>query len=307
MARLEERQRPGGARRHASRRAEPVVAQREFEAQPENRIVVETDKSRRGAWSRELNAFLRQGDHHYGSRVDYRSMREAWLTSGALSLVVSDASRPRALAIVDALEAALRKRRFLKSGRDERRLVVEGVELHLRLSERANRTPRPKNKRRPEDDIWQPTRENDYALSGVLQLRVLYGRISTPSIEWRLVEEEGKPLEERLNEAMALLVEVAVKARLKEARLEEQRRQWRLEWERKEEERCRREAEAARAKLLLELSDRWTHAEQLRAFISAVGEKQQVPAALASELCLEEWVEWARRQADALDPLSGKG
>jgi len=219
---------------HASRRAEPVLAQREYEAQPENRIVVEVDTARRGAWARELNASLRRGDSHYGSRVDYRGMREARLASGALSLVVSDASRKRALAIVDALESALRKRRFLKGGRDERRLVVEGVELHLRLSERADRTPRPKKKSRAEDDFWLPTRHNDYAPSGVLQLRVISGEISTPSIERRLVETPDKPLEESLNEVMALLVEVAVKAQLKEARLEEQSRQWRLEWERKE-------------------------------------------------------------------------
>lgn len=139
-------------------------------------------------------------------------MREARLASGALSLVVSDASRPRALAIVDALESALRKRRFLKGGRDESRFIVEGVELHLRLSERADRTPRPKKKRRSEDDIWLLTRENDYAPSGVLQLRVISGDISTPSIERRLVEDEEKPLEESLNEVMVLLVEVAVKS-----------------------------------------------------------------------------------------------
>src|SRR5690554_3372885 len=34
---------------HASKRAEPVVAQREFEAKPENRIVVGREKARRGA------------------------------------------------------------------------------------------------------------------------------------------------------------------------------------------------------------------------------------------------------------------
>ena len=71
-----------------------------------------------------------------------------------------------------------------------------------------------------------------------------------------------------------------MKAQLKEARLEQQRQQWRLEWERKEEERRRREAEAARAQLLIKLSERWMRAEQLRAFIAAVEEGGQVPAAL---------------------------
>ena len=288
----------------ASNRAEPVVAQREFEAQPENRIVVETDKARRGAWAREFNASLRRGDSYYGRQVDYRGMREARLESSALSLVVSDASRPRALAIVDALEPALRKRRFLKGGREESRLVVEGVELHLRLSERANRTPRPKRKRRPEDDIWLPTRENDYVPSGVLQLRVICGDISTPSVERRLVEHEEKPLEELLNHVMELLVEVAVKAQLKEARLEEQRQQWRLEWQRQDAERRRREAEAARARLLLELGDRWTRAKQLRAFIAAVEECGHLPTSLAGSLELEDWLAWARKQADSLDPLA---
>lgn len=289
---------------HASRRAEPVVAQREFEAQPENRIVVEANQARRGAWSRELNAFLRQGDRHYGSRADYRGMREARLADGVLSLAVSDACRPRALAIIDSLESALRRRRFVKGGREEEsRLVVEGVELRLRLSEKALRTPRPKTKRRPGDDSWLFERSNDYAPSGVLGIRVSSGRASYPTIERWLVESEGKPLEVSLNDVMVLLVEVAVKTQLKEARLEEQRRQQQLEWERQEAERRRREAEAARTRQLLELSERWARAEQLRAFIAAVEAGGRVPAAITEETTLPEWVAWARGEALALDPL----
>lgn len=302
---------------HASKRAEPVVAQREFEAQPENKIVVDVERARRGAWSRELNAFLRRGDSYYGSRVDYRGMREARLESGALSLVVSDAPRPRALAIVDALEAALRKRRLLKGGREERRVVVEGVELHLRLSERANRTPRPKKPRRSDDDLWLPTRGNDYAPSGVLQLRVISGDISTPSMERRLVEAPEEPLEGSLNEVMVLVVEVAVRARLKEARLAEQHRQRQVERERQEEERrrelgrleaerLRREAKAARTRQLLELSERWARAEQLRAFIAAVEAGGRMPADVTEETTLEEWVAWARCEALSMDPLRGE-
>jgi len=70
-----------------------------------------------------------------------------------------------------------------------------------------------------------------------------------------------------------------------------------------EDERRRREAEAARARLLVELSDRWTRAEQLRAFIMAVEESGRVPTTVAGELDLEEWIRWARKQADYLDPL----
>lgn len=55
---------------HASKRAEPVVAQREFEAQPENKIVVDMEKARRGAWARELNSSMRQGANRYDDGVD---------------------------------------------------------------------------------------------------------------------------------------------------------------------------------------------------------------------------------------------
>lgn len=303
---------------HASKRAEPVMAQREFEEKPENRIVVDREKPRRGAWARELNAGMRQGARRYDGGVDYRGMRNAGLENGALSLVVSDASRSRALAIVDALESALRKRKFLKGGRgDEARLEVEGIELHLRVSERANRTPRPKKPRRSEDDLWLPTRGNDYAPSGVLQLRVISGDISTPSMERRLVETPEEPLEGSLNEVMVLVVVVAVRARLKAERLAEQQRQWRLERERQEEERRlrqeqleaerqRREAEAARTRQLLELSERWARAEQLRAFIAAVEAGGRMPAAVTEEATLEEWVIWARGEALAMDPLQGE-
>lgn len=299
---------------HASKRAEPVIARRELEAKPENKIAVDLARPRRGAWARELGASLRRSDSYYGSRVDYRGMREARLADGVLSLAVSDACRPRALAIIDALEAALRRRRFVRGGREEEsRLVVEGVELRLRLSEKALRTPRPK-KRRPGDDGWLFERSNDYAPSGVLGIRVSSGPASYPTIERWLVESEGKPLEASLNDVMVLLVEVAVKTQLKEARLEEQRRQQQLEWERQEAERRReqerleaerrrREAEAARTRQLLELSERWAQAEQLRAFIAAVEAGGRVPAAITEETTLPEWVAWARGEALALDPL----
>lgn len=306
---------------HASKHAEPVVAQREFEAKPENRIVVEREKARRGAWARELNSRMRQGANRYDGGVNYRGMRSAGLANGALSLVVSDASRARALAIVDALEAALRKRKFLTRGRaEEAQLEVEGIELHLRLSERANRTPRQKErdpKRR--EDYWDSWRSNDYAPSGILQLRVIYGDISNPSIERRHVESETKPLEETLNEMMVQVVEVAVRARLKEARLKEarlaeQHGQWQLERERQKEERrrelerleaerLRREAKAARTRQLLELSERWARAEKLRTFIAAVEATGRVPAAVEEVATLEEWVAWAKGEALAIDPL----
>jgi len=301
---------------HASKRAEPVVAQREFEAQPENKIVVDIDKARRGAWAREVNSSMRQGANRYGGGVDYRGMRSAGLENGALSLVVSDACRARALAIVDALEAALRKRKFLTRGRaEEAQLEVEGIELHLRLSERANRTPRQKERnQKRREDYWDAWRSNDYAPSGILQLRVIYGDISNPSIEKRLVESEEKPLEEALNEVMVQVVEVAVRARLREARLAEERRRWQLERERQEEERrqeqerleaerLRREAKAARTRQLLELSERWARAEKLRTFIAAVEATGRVPAAVEEVATLEEWVAWAKGEALAIDPL----
>lgn len=249
----------------------------------------------------------------------YRGMRSAGLANGALSLVVSDGSRARALAIVDALEAALRKRKFLTRGRaEEAQLEVEGIKLHLRLSERANRTPRKKErdpKRR--EDYWDSWRSNDYAPSGILQLRVIYGDISNPSIERRPVEDENRPLEEALNEVMLLLVDVAVRARLKEARLAEERRLRQLEQERQEEERRRElerleakrrilEAKVAKTQQLLDLSERWARAEKLRTFIAAVEADGQVPAEVTEEATLTEWVAWARGEALAIDPLQAE-
>lgn len=303
---------------HTSKRAEPVMAQREFEQKPENRIVVDREKRRQGAWVRELNASMRLGARRYNGGVDYRGMRKLGLENGVLSLVVSDASRARALVIVDALESALRKRKLLKGGRgEEARLEVEGVGLHLRVSERANRTPGPKKQRRSEDVTWLPTRWNDYSPSGVLQLRVISGAISSPLVERRIVETPDEPLEGSLNEAMVLVVEVAVRARLKEVRLAEQRRQWQLERERQEEERRRelgrleaerrkRETEAARTRQLLELSERWARAKQLRAFIAAVEAGGRMPADVTEETTLEEWVAWAKGEALGMDPLLGE-
>jgi hypothetical protein len=117
--------------------------------------------------------------------------------------------------------------------------------------------------------------------------------------------EEGKRIEDAINDLIIRWVKEAGKARI--ARREEEE-----ECQREaEEERIRREREAerraeqSRVDRLIADADAWQKSQTLRAYIQAVEER-----AIREHGRIEEgsepdcWLKWAHRQADRLDPLT---
>ncbi len=90
--------------------------------------------------------------------------------------------------------------------------------------------------------------------------------------------------------------------RLQQERDERQRQE--TERRRIEAERQRRE-ELERRQLLERQVESWTKAQQVRAFVDELERRAQAnnkPAEPGTEL--GEWIAWARRHADRLDPLN---
>ncbi len=130
--------------------------------------------------------------------------------------------------------------------------------------------------------------------SGLLRLRLEHYFRHALRKEWN--ETEAKPLEGQLREVIIALY-IAAAALQREAEAEAVRRQREAEeqqrrWEAAEKRRNERE----RVKALLEDVESWADAQKLRSYILAVersGVRSSEP----------DWFTWARRIADALDPL----
>ncbi|MAS93127.1 MAG: hypothetical protein CMO55_08015 [Verrucomicrobiales bacterium] len=87
------------------------------------------------------------------------------------------------------------------------------------------------------------------------------------------------------------------------AAMREEQRQWEIEWERRQEARRREEEEQRRVESFLEASEKWARARQIGEFVEACEEElKRLQIDLQEQ---QDWIDWARRVAERLDPLRG--
>lgn len=89
------------------------------------------------------------------------------------------------------------------------------------------------------------------------------------------------------------------------ATLQAARKRREEEAERRRAETERLERERARGKSLEEAAARWETALRIRAFLSALKDRANPEFGVDDEY-FREWLEWAVRYADSLDPLRGE-
>jgi hypothetical protein len=136
-------------------------------------------------------------------------------------------------------------------------------------------------------------------------LNLLIDNSSGYKLRKKWADGKTSKVEDKLTDFFVGAIKVAdrkikerIEAEERERRWEEERRQW-------EEERRRRYIEEKRLEELLNQSDSWTKSQQLRNYIQAVqATATQLPNLEDFQDKLEEWVSWAERHADRLDPLS---
>ena len=116
---------------------------------------------------------------------------------------------------------------------------------------------------------------------------------------WR--DRESAPLEEQLPKCVAGMMRVALKERAERDKREkeEQAKQKRIDEVRAELRQI--EQEERRIKALEAI--RWRRAERLREYIDAVRRDAVRKTDPEDHAKLSEWIEWAERQADRIDPL----
>jgi len=283
---------------------EQLVARREFEARPENRIVVSEILDTPHPLVTATERALRRPKH--------RDLRNLPTTERrALDVSVSEASLPRALRIMDALVKALDARgmplRVTElDGKQRCCVTLQGQALAVRLVENMSRTERePTAKEREEIKKYGRTYLPDrflYQPTGTLKL----GIIGHYYDELQKVVGDGKHqrIEQCLNE---FVVKLEAEAVHRKRELEHRERQHQL-WEEQERRRHEREEkqrkEMERLKALEEEVREWKRAEGIRAYVAAVEVRTtREGSTISSDSELGQWLAWARHKADWIDPL----
>jgi hypothetical protein len=230
---------------------------------------------------------------------------------GCLDIKVGKDSLDRAFRIMDALLKALDRRGYPVSVDEEKRktkATVLGETVAFSLEEILDRSERPLTPAQEKDKARNPWRypipEYVYTPSGRLLLK-----ITDPS--WREIGRriwaDGK--KQRVEKVLNSFVIGLIKAAVAEREWRIRHEQW--ERERKEEERRRRERqrmkEAEERKLWGLFTDAicWHRSQQIRAYIQAVeGAVEKSAGKITPGSTLEQWISWALKQADRLDPLA---
>lgn len=283
---------------------EHLVARREFEARPENRILV----------SETLDAPhpLVVATERAFRKPKQRDLRNLPTTERrVLDIAVSEASLPRALRIMDALVKALDARgmplRVTElDGKQRCCVTLQGQALAVRLVENMSRTERePTAKEREEIKKYGRTYLPDrfsYQPTGTLKL----GIIGNYYDELRNVVGDGKHqrIEQCLNEFVVKLETEAVRRKRELEHRERQHRLWEEQERRRHEREERQRKEMERLKALEEEAREWKRAEEIRTYVAAVEARTKREGGdIDPDSELGQWLAWARHKADWIDPL----
>jgi hypothetical protein len=244
-----------------------------------------------------------------GAKVDDRGLKQP-RARGCLDIHVGRDSIDRAMLIMDTLVKALESRGFDISVAKEppfsTSVSVMDEVIAFALNEDLNRTEKKltaAQTKEKEKYPWMYSRqEYDYSPNGVLSLRIK----SDDSLKTRKTWSDGR--RQRLEECLNSFVGGLIKAAIAIKHLRAERERWEREWQeerrqREEAERIRREEEEKLKDLDEEVAS-WHQSQKIRSYIDAVKKWGiQKYGEIKPDSKLQQWLTWATRQADRLDPL----
>ena len=222
---------------------------------------------------------------------------------GGLDVRVTATALDRSLEVVSSVLAVLERQGFSVEISEEGatsalvngRRVLFGIEEAIRtVVTQKPRVPHPENS-------WDYDRTVRYEATGVLSLNI-HSDLWLHQLRRKWTDGKRQRVEDLIPQFVAGLMRVAVVLR---RQTEEQKK--------REEERQQREREMFKLRAQIEAEekkltqfnqwiDNWEKAERLRRFIAVYAEKTSKWAA-ERQPHYREWIEWANRQADRLDPF----
>jgi hypothetical protein len=244
-----------------------------------------------------------------GAKVDDRGLKQL-RARGCLDIRVGQDSIDRAILIMDTLVKALATRGFDISVAKElpfsTSISVMDEVIQFALNEDLNRTERKLTVAQIKDKEKHPwmysRQEYDYSPNGILSLRIK----DDDSLNTRKTWSDGR--RQRLEECLNLFVGGLIKAAIAIKHLHAERERRELQWQeerrqREESERIRREEEEKMKVLDREVAS-WQRSQQIRLYIDAVKKWGiQKYGEIKPDGKLQQWLTWATKQADRLDPL----
>jgi hypothetical protein len=211
-----------------------------------------------------------------------------------LDLRVTKACLARALRIIAVVISLLEKQGFKvvveKKEAESTSAMVYGEKIRFGLIERSRQVKPPSPK--PNGSSSYVYNSIKLEPTGILSIEVWNYYSGGPQKVWR--DRESATLEEQLPKCVAGMMRIALKERADEKARQERElvRQNRIA--KVEAELAKIHAEEKRIAILRKEATAWHRAERIRKYIAA---------AHASGARDAEWIAWAARQADRLDPL----
>lgn len=230
--------------------------------------------------------------------------------SSVLAARISRTALDRAMLLLDTLIKACRAAGMPWTITEKGTFVrCDGVELNVILRERFTKQevkPEPRPQRTVKTSRWEPNYSPAFPTFEWVGTDELTFEIDTPvngSPQRRWADTRTRRMESRLADIVQGLPIVAQGVKL----LDAERERWRLEREEEERRRTenarRAEVERQRRLRLQALVVRASQTEQIRQLCDRL-ESARSNAGEALPGHVAEWLAWARRQADLLDPIS---
>jgi len=223
---------------------------------------------------------------------------------GGLNVRVTEGTLDRALQIMSQVLCVLEKQNLSVdiSGQGNTTALIQGQHISFGIEEPIRKVVTQKPRVPNPTDRWDYDEVVTFEPSGMLALIIHSDNWDTRALRKRWSDAKIQRIEILIPDFVAGLVRMGVVLRQKE---EERKRRELEEQERAQElARLRKEIEEEEKKLeqFNKWVENWERAEQMRRFIAAYAEKTQSRAA-EEQPKYRQWVEWATRQADRLDPF----
>lgn len=211
---------------------------------------------------------------------------------GHLDIAVSKPLVPRALRIMQALLAALKKRGYAVSvtAKNETIVTVLDESMQIALIERFKQV------------VVKRTYSTgmDLEPSGRLRLRV-GGSYSNSGVE----DNPPRLIESSLNHFVAGLVRRALEAKRERAIREERERRWRIHDDDRRQRQQERESERVRLRRLRALAARWARNQRAAQFVATVEQRiSDEPLDLQQQEVARRWVDWAKKHLQENDTVN---
>lgn len=280
---------------------EPIIPELAFEEDPANRISVPLSiDSPHPLIKKSAQAFKKL-------KPDDKGRLNSFQRDG-LNISVYPESVDRSLLIMDTLIKAITSRGFKIDVDSEKKstnmiIIDESIEICMEeKSQRVDYEPTPQELKKSERLKFRTYPMYAYISSDRLAIKA-----TTRFDSWETIfsDREKTRFETNMNKVIARLIIYAQSVKERRLKREKEEQERRAKEEHRQEMRRLIELEKAKLKELNEEVDAWHKSQRIRKYVAAVKQaviKNKGEIAAGSEL--EEWLIWAEKQADRLDPLA---